>query len=366
MDSTYFDAVASTLKKSGGGNSFIITISVSAGQTFTLPATGLSNTSIDWGDGYSSVYSANYPYRTYANAGIYTVKVTGQMTGFAFSNTGSKLALKTIENIGNTGLTTLYEFCYGCSNLVSVNDDGTFDTTNNATNGRDMFNGCANLTTVNVKFSKINFAYYAFFNCTSLVTLDVCEFPMLADSRFMFYNCSNLKTISKIKFDLTSSMGYTFTNCTKLESIPLGVFGAMYDDGLFANLTKLYNIPEATCNSITTANTLFLNCTSLVSVPKLTLYNAINCRQTFEGCTALKNVPSIVLKNLVDGSYGFFRGVTLNTTEYSNMLIRTVAAGPKTGSYLVAGNSKYNAAGQTARNTLINTYGWTITDGGLE
>ena len=69
------------------------------------------------------------------------------------------------------------------------------------------------------------------------------------------------------------------------------------------------------------------------------------------------------------GANGFAHGCTFTTAHYDALLNgwASLAAGETqipTNITFSAGNSEYSSAGETARNTLINTYGWTITDGG--
>jgi uncharacterized repeat protein (TIGR02543 family) len=60
-------------------------------------------------------------------------------------------------------------------------------------------------------------------------------------------------------------------------------------------------------------------------------------------------------------------GITLSTSNYSSILIGWAALPSlQSGVNFHGGNSKYNASAVAARETLVNTYGWTITDGGLE
>ena len=62
-----------------------------------------------------------------------------------------------------------------------------------------------------------------------------------------------------------------------------------------------------------------------------------------------------------------FYNVTLSTANYSAILTGwAVLPSLQSGVNFHGGNSKYNAAAISARDTLTGTYGWTITDGGLE
>ena len=58
--------------------------------------------------------------------------------------------------------------------------------------------------------------------------------------------------------------------------------------------------------------------------------------------------------------------VTLSTSNYDATLISWAGQSLQNNVTISFGNSKYTLGGaaETARNTLINTYGWTITDGG--
>ncbi|MFX1237304.1 MAG: BspA family leucine-rich repeat surface protein, partial [Promethearchaeota archaeon] len=64
---------------------------------------------------------------------------------------------------------------------------------------------------------------------------------------------------------------------------------------------------------------------------------------------------------------GMFYDVTLSTDNYDKLLIGwSNLPSLQEDVYFHAGNSKYTAGGaaETARNVLINTYTWKISDGG--
>ena len=62
----------------------------------------------------------------------------------------------------------------------------------------------------------------------------------------------------------------------------------------------------------------------------------------------------------------FLFGAGLSTANYDATLIGWAAQNVRSGLTCDFGNSQYTAGGaaEAARNTLINTYSWTITDGG--
>jgi len=61
----------------------------------------------------------------------------------------------------------------------------------------------------------------------------------------------------------------------------------------------------------------------------------------------------------------FMTGVELSSTNYDLLLNAWSQQSVRPNQSVDFGNSTYTSAGETARNVLINTYGWTISDGGL-
>jgi hypothetical protein len=147
--------------------------------------------------------------------------------------------------------------------------------------------------------------------------------------------------------DITSC----FEQCFNLQLIP---------DNLFKNNTELRiarNVFQAVpIKSI--PSTLFTYTTAVTAFGN-----------TFLNCTALTSVPSnLFTTNLLVSSFvNCFGGVTLPTESYSNLLVDLASNANLRPNNVPfgGGNSKYNTAGQTARDTLT-AKGWTFTDGGLE
>ena len=60
------------------------------------------------------------------------------------------------------------------------------------------------------------------------------------------------------------------------------------------------------------------------------------------------------------------KGVTLSTANYDALLAGWATQTVQQNVVFDGGNSQYSSTGETNRDILINTYNWTITDGGLE
>jgi hypothetical protein len=166
---------------------------------------------------------------------------------------------------------------------------------------------------------------------------------------------------------------------TSLTSIPAN---------LFANNTAITSFQDcfAGCTSLTTIPaTLFANntavinftycfnaCTSLTTIPANLFANntaVTSFGVCFFGCTSLTSIPAGLFDNntAVTSFDACFSGVTLTTTSYSNLLINMAsnATSRQNNVPFGGGNSRYNLAGQTARQTL-QAKGWTFTDLGFE
>ncbi|HRP68839.1 MAG TPA: BspA family leucine-rich repeat surface protein [Turneriella sp.] len=115
----------------------------SASNQIRLPlnASGSYNFTVDWGDGSAnSIASAGDPAKvhTYASGGIYTIKITGQIDGFGFANSGEdNKKLLDISQWGQVKLHNSGYVFYGIT-LVSFSASDSPDLSN-VTNMDSMF-----------------------------------------------------------------------------------------------------------------------------------------------------------------------------------------------------------------------------------
>lgn len=134
---------------------------------------------------------------------------------------------------------------YNCKALTSITLDATFA---NATTANNMFNGCSNLTSINLSsatFANLASAENMFVSCTSLTTLDLsaATFANLINGRFMFNVLTALQTLN-----LPNATFEKVTDAT-------GIF-SQYNG---AQLTTI-NVPKATFESLSsTSHANFFN-----------------------------------------------------------------------------------------------------------
>jgi len=112
---------------------------------FRLPlttSTGL-NCVVDWGDSTTDTitsHTAPAVTHTYPSSGTYTVKITGNLLGWRFSNGGDRLKILNIAQWGALNISVAEGF-WGCTNLTCSATDAPTITT---TNLQNYFSACTN------------------------------------------------------------------------------------------------------------------------------------------------------------------------------------------------------------------------------
>jgi len=90
----------------------------------------------------------------------------------------------------------------------------------------------------------------------------------------------------------------------------------------------------------------------------------------FRDCSSLENLDIDgwdVTSLASGGSFLLNTNNALTTAEYNATLIAWAAQSVQSNVTIHFGDAQYTAGGaaEAARNTLVSTYGWTITDGGF-
>lgn len=195
-----------TIDTNYGGDGFLVGIPYEPSGTYTG--------TIDWGDATITANSFADRTHVYATAGIYTIRIDGQITGFNFYYYGGTLStvLTSITNFGNQfsfGTNLDYAF-YNCSILTSVpnNIPLSGDIT-----GMFINNNALSVDISGWDVSTVNNMNSLFTNCT------------LFNSNLSAWNVSNV----------TAAPGM-FTGCTSFSSTNLD---ALYNG--WASLPALQN-----------------------------------------------------------------------------------------------------------------------------
>ena len=281
---------------------------VSASNQFTLPLT--TSTGLDcivyWGDGTNdriTDHTAPEVTHTYPSGGTYTIRIGGSLLGWKFDNGGDCLKMGEIQKWGSLNISTDRGF-YGCENMTCTATDAPLITTTSLTR---CFENCTN------------------FN-GEIGNWDVSSVTSMFR---MFRICTNFNgAIGNWDVSNVNSMSSTFYYATSFNQ----------------------DISNWNTSSVTDMQNMLDNADSFNQDISTWDINQVAYFTSF-----MRSTPG------------------LSTTNYDALLVGWEAnlqsAYPGGTGYPYAisidfGGSKYSIGGLAARQSLIDNFGWTITDGG--
>ena len=319
------------------GETYNYDVSTSDGQTFT-GATG--NTTI-----------------TFPSAGTYDIAITGN---FARPYFRDDQALDSVKQWSNTPLTSLeesFESCGGFRNLATNAPDLSICTSmrktfyraadNYKNAGRSRYvNSLNNWNTSNITnmyqtfdSTKLNYANLGSWNTSNVTTMN----RTFAGAGG--FNNGGIDNLNNWDVSKVADFEYMFASCDSLKQYIGGwQFGVPTEfDNMFNNTDSLdssWGLANWNTANVTNINNIFSN----ASYVDITSWNINN----------VTNFGSIAPQP------------NLTISQYENLLVSWAAQTPQSNRSFNAGASRIvpGSAGETAKNTLINTYNWTITDGG--
>ena len=241
----------------GANVPFKIGVTVTAGQTFTLPIADygglVPNFVVDWGDGNESTVTSSTDadrIHTYSSSGTYTITISGLMPSFKVNNNAAiRTLITSIIDFGRVGL-RLLDF-YGCTNISSIPASGT------------MVAGYQGLNEI------VSFA--GFMRGTSITSIpsDIFQYATRVSIFSDIFSFTAITSIPSGLFDScedATSFASAFNQCTSLSSYPLDLFdncpNVVNFSSTFRNCRSLTQPLQFTNN---TAVTVFTNVYNMVS-----------------------------------------------------------------------------------------------------
>ena len=351
----------------------------SADNQFTLPAHyGGFNYDVETSDGQVFTGLTTSQTFTFPNPGTYDLKISGNFSRIHFNYQPDLLKLTKVKN---WGIIQPVQISFrGCKNLTSVPSDHAPDLTN-VTSLFELFFDCEGLTSLDLNTwdtSTITSLGECFQDCSNLTSLNINNWDVsnVTDMSELVENCSSLVSLDLSNWQTTSlvslaesfqSVGtqnlnlanWDLSNVTTLSRTFRGVYGNVdlsnWDTSNVSDMNFVFN------NS---------NINSYDFIPNLDTSNATTMLQMFSGSSNFdQSLASWDISNVTNFS-GFMTYSTnpsgISMSNYDATLISWAAQTLQNNVTIDFGSSQYTLGGaaEAARNTLINTYGWTITDGG--
>jgi surface protein len=219
---------------------------------------------------------------------------------------------------------------------------------------REVFSGCGftSLDLSNWDVSGIANMQNAF-GGSDLITLNVSNWDVsnVTNMQGMFKLCTDLTSLDLSNWDVSSvntmrEMFYRNYDLTSIGDV------SSWDVGLVTDMFSLFDGDN---------DLVGLDLSNWDTSSVLNMQRMLKDVDNFDNSLANWDINQVT--NFTD----FMNSATgLSTANYDATLISWSGQTPNTGESINFGGSQYTLGGtaETARNTLINTYSWTITDGG--
>lgn len=358
----------------------------------TLAGGGGYNYTVDWGDGNidTGVTSSSPNTHTYASPGTYTVTISGSFPRFFFNNAGDKKKLLIVEQWGDI-VWNRFDF-FGCSNLQVTAADAP--DLSGVTDISNMFRDCTSLTggVSNWNTENIVFMLNVFMGATSFNgdignwnTSNVENMSSMFAQCTVFnqdignWNTSNVKFFNSMFID-ARDFNQNIGSWNTSSAIDMnGMFFQAFDfnqdisDWNTSNVTNMrvmfyralafdQNISSWNTSNVTITKSMFFASPfnqdiSSWDVSKVTDMDFMFAQSGFNQDLSNWDVSSVT--KMVD----IFDLSALSSANYDKILNGWAQQTLQDNVTFGAEGVKY-CEGSVARQSIIDTYNWAITDGG--
>ncbi|TFG00998.1 MAG: BspA family leucine-rich repeat surface protein [Promethearchaeota archaeon] len=368
-----------------------------------LVSSGTYSFLVEWGDGTSdeiTTWNQAETTHTYDVAGVYTVNITGTIIGWNFDYEGDRRKFVEIKQWGDLRLGNSGSYFAGCSNL-NITAKDLLDLTG-TTNLQWLFLACSKVDTVEGMnewdVSKVTNMFGMFQDATNFnQNISKWDTSSVTTMQQMFHAAAEFnQDIGSWDVSSVTTMRDMFSQCdnfnqdignwdvSSVTTFLQMFYGAesfnqdigSWDVSSVTTMFSMFNCADRfnqdignwDVSSVTDMRQMFMYAwhfnkdigswdVSSVTAMQSMFKNAIMFDQDLGGW----NVSS------VSKMYSMFEGKTLSTANYDSLLIGwSSLPSLKTGVNFHGGDSKYTSAAADERQNLIDTYNWTITDGGEE
>ncbi|WKZ24684.1 MAG: BspA family leucine-rich repeat surface protein [Patescibacteria group bacterium] len=340
-------------------NEFIILVKTdnagtSTSTQFTIPTTGAGyNYNVDWGDGNASTGLTGDYTHTYASAGTYKIKISGNFPRIYFNNGGDRLKLLEVQNWGNIAWTSMQSAFHGAANMDITATD--IPDLSNVTNMEQMIRGCNSLVG-NSSFSRwdtSNITNMGFNWYTPLFNQDIGDWDVS--------NVTNMQESFRFATAFNQDIGnWNVSKVSAFSNFMAGKTAANYSA---EHLDSIYNgwirNPLITGRSIQ-FGTIKYTAAGAEGRALLTRANAtVNVSNVANNGSGLIRVTTSTSHGLTTNNKIFNANIG-GTTEANGLWVVTVINATTIDLQGSTFTNSYTSGG-----TVRTGYGWTVQDGGI-
>ncbi len=349
-DSNMITVQAATASFTSQWNTTLISDGSSYSTQIKLPLvnTGTYDFTVDWGDGnFDTItsYDQTEILHNYSSEGVYTLVIDGTLVGWQFDNGGDKLKIIEISQWGNMGLGNTGHYFYGCENLVL-----------SATDAPDL----TGTTTL----------YRAFRGCYSLGStgsMDTWDVSSVTNMTWMFTGASSFnQPIGNWDVSSIHSMYAMFYHA---DSFNQPIDG--WDVSRVTNMEAMFmysssfnqDISSWDVSSVTIMRGMFASTSFNQDISSWDVSSVTSMSYMFEGAYFNQNIGDWDVSSVtyMEGMLSF---ANLSIANYDSLLIGWAELPLQYGVNFDAGYSLYSDNSAASRQKIIDTFAWTIVDGG--
>ncbi|PHN95553.1 hypothetical protein CSC80_09575 [Maribacter sp. 6B07] len=350
---------------------FITTWGISGtNRSLTIPTNSdyTYSYTVDWGDGSTSSHTRDVTH-TYATAGTYTVSISGVFPHFQLTSSSDRTNLLSVEQWGGQVWQSMEKSFQSCHNMV-INAVDLPDLSE-VTNMSDMF---YNASAFNQDISgwdvgNVTDMSYMFYNSNFNQDIGDWDVGNVTDMAGMFALAIAFnQDIGKWNVSNVTDMAEMFSSATAFnQDIGDWDVGNVTDMAYMFNWARVFNndLSNWDVSSVTSMPQMFAGAWAFnQDIGDWDVSNVTNMYYMFDGASVFNNDLSNWNVSNVTEMTAIFRLSGMSTANYDKILIgwsdltlqNDVAFGCSVG----------YCEGATARQSIIDTYGWTIADFGLD
>lgn len=369
-------------------------------QITITTTTNDQNYTIDWGDGSENTGVIGGITHTYSTAGTYTVSISGDFKNirFEYSNSDNQKLLS-IEQWGDIQWSTMEHAFFYCRNLTvdaidtpditkvsnmsgmfsavkSINSDISQWDVSSVTDMSGMFScreaSCSFDQDIGLwDVSSVRNMSEMFTGATAFNhNLNQWDVASVTDMSLMFHHASAFNhNISQWNVSSVTDMSWMFDGAAAFDQ-NIG----QWDTSSVTNMSRMFegaaafnqNIGLWDVSSVANMSEMFSDASAFnQNIGHWEVHSVTDMSSMFSRATAFNQDLSQWDVSHVESMRYMFYQATLSTANYDALLHGWSSQALQSDVWFSGGNSQYSSASETARNTLLDTYNWSITDGGL-